>query len=149
MSQHLYWACYALIINNEWKVLLGQRKNTRYFDWWWNLIAWHIETWELASDAMMREIKEECWLVVTKEMIKAHHIIHRVVKDDREYFDISYTVTWWEWIPSITEPNKCSALERFDVDNIHNYMALENKRFIELYKKNPQQGGFEELYVEL
>jgi len=149
MSQHLYAACYAIILNEKWEVLLNQRKNTGYFDGWWTLIAWHIEPWELASECMIREIREESWLEVTKKMIEQHYVIHRIIKDSREYFDVSFIVKWWVWTPIITEPEKCTAVKRFALDDLPEYMPQENRVFLDAYKKNPHKGGFEELYLKL
>lgn len=133
-TPHLYSAVFALIFNEKWEVLLNKRQNTWYYDGGRTLISWHVEVWEMASDALIREVKEECWLTVQKEDIQVHSRIHKIW--NREYIDISFNIAHREWKISITEPERCTALERFSPEKLPDYMPEENKKFVEFAVKN-------------
>ena len=135
MSHH-YWSIFALIFNQEEKVLLNKRQNTWYYDGWRTLIAWHIEKEEFAKAALVREIKEECWLIVDEKDLIYTQTLHRFSTTPwREYIDICFYVNKWIWTPTIMEPEKCTDLERFELDNLPDYMPEENFHFLENYKK--------------
>lgn len=131
MSQkHFYGAVYG-ILEKDGKIAILQRQNTWYYDGGYCFPAWHIEEWETATQAMIREIDEEVGVVVNEEDITPIVILQRIA--DREYFDVCYMVKKREWEPHNKEENKASWLFRFDRESIPDYVAPEGKKFLEHY----------------
>lgn len=132
-TPHLYSSVLALIFNEDGQVLLIQRQNTGYYNNWWNLVSGNIESGETAHQAMLREIKGKVWLDITLSDMHPHHVLHRLSETGREYIDVSFVIDEHEGTPSIAEPDEYSALERFDLTELPEYMPPENFIFLEAY----------------
>lgn len=143
-TPHLYGATFALIVNEKNQILMLQRKNTWYFDWWWMLPAGHIEDGELATESIRHECLEELGITIKVSAQDHIHTLHKITAD-RQYFDICFRITKRIWIITNQEPEKCSALERFDIDKLPSYITHEAKRFIQAWKDGE---NFSELRIE-
>ena len=97
-----------LLLENEGKFLLSLRHNTGYQDGMYGLVAGHVEENESATQAMIREAKEEIGVVLHPENLSIVHIMHR--KTDRNNFDIFVLSTSWEGEIINNEPHKCKGL---------------------------------------
>jgi len=51
----------------------------------------------------------------------------------REYFDLCYVIKSRTGEIKNGEPDKCTAVERFDRDSLPEYMGKENRLFVESY----------------
>ncbi len=100
-----YAAVFAVIRDEEGKVLMIKRKNTGYLDGWYGLPAWHIEGDERPTHAMKREILEEVWLEIDEQDLKLINVTHRI-NSDRVVIDFYYEVRYFDGTPQNTEPNK-------------------------------------------
>lgn len=125
-SPNFYAAVYAIIRNPEGKILFSQRKNTGFMDGKYQLPAGHMDGNESMVTAMIRELKEELDIDVSEKGIRVVHISHRISLD-REYFDAYLEVSDFTGIPRINEPEKCSALEYFDISKVDmkNFVAYD------------------------
>lgn len=131
-TPHLFWAVYAIIVNEKQEILLLKRQNTGYFDGWYSFPAWHIEDGEFSSQALAHELLEEIGITIDTSNIKPFHMMHRIASD-RQYIDIGYKITEREGNITNNEPEKCEKIERFSRDNIPDYMGGETKKFIDAY----------------
>lgn len=118
-TPNFYAAVYAIIRNSEGKILFSQRKNTGFMDGKYQLPAGHMDGDESMATAMIRELKEEIDIDVQEKDIKVVHISHRISQSDREYFDVYLEVSDFTGTPVINEPEKCSALEYFDITSVN------------------------------
>lgn len=84
----------------------------------YQLPAGHMDGNESMKTAMARELKEEIDINVQEKDMKVVHISHRISLGGREYFDVYLEVLDYIGIPRINEPEKCSALDYFDIDSI-------------------------------
>lgn len=100
-----YAAVFAVIRDEEGKILMIKRKNTGYLDGWYGLPAWHIEWDERPTYAMKREILEEVWLEIAEQDMKLVNVTHRI-NSDRVVIDFYYEVRYFDGTPQNTEPNK-------------------------------------------
>ena len=135
-TPHLYWATYGIVINEKNQVLMLQRQNTWYNDGGRCLPAGHIDQWELASASMQHELEEEIWIKITSDDIKLVHVFHRINNQpggSREYFDLCYVITSWTGDIINGEPEKCTDIQRFDLDKLPEYMWMENRLFLDSY----------------
>ncbi len=95
-----------------------QRYNTGYEDGNYSFVAGHVEIEEGPVAAMLREAKEEAGITLSKEHLKFVHVLHRNCPDARVYVDYFFEAHLWEGEPTIKEPNKCSALTWFPINNL-------------------------------
>lgn len=105
-----------LIIRKKEKILFSKRANTGYEDGKWSLVAGHTEENEGFIGCAVREAKEEIGIIIKKENLKLVHLLYR--KSESERVDTFFIVD--EWIGEIEnkEPEKCSELSWFSIDNI-------------------------------
>lgn len=112
-------AVFVMIIKDH-KILLQKRKNTGYSDGKYDLAAsGHVEQKESLKEAVIRESFEEIGIEVDKENIEFVTLIH---KNDAVYNTVYYNVYFithtFQGIPFVKEPNKCSELKWFDLENL-------------------------------
>jgi ADP-ribose pyrophosphatase YjhB (NUDIX family) len=109
-----------LIVKNGANVLLSLRKNTGFMDSYYGLVAGHIEENESASQACIREAKEEANIDILAEDIKPAHIAQRISSVDRVYFDIYFLLENYTKNINNLEPEKCGGLEWFEIKKLPN-----------------------------
>ena len=117
------------------QVLLLQRTNTGYMDGMWDFAgSGHVEENESAKQAVIRECREEIGIVVNIENIKFAHLSHRVgINGARTYYDIYFVICKYEGVPYIAEPQKCSALQWFDIHNLPDNLIPVRKKALDFY----------------
>ena len=105
------------IIIRAGKILLHRRQNTGYQDGKLDIAAsGHVDDGETATQAVVRECKEELGIKVNTDALTFVHLQHRI--GDRIYYDIYFAVNAFDGTPTITEPEKCSELAWYDLDNL-------------------------------
>lgn len=123
-----------LVVIKENKILLLKRFNTWYEDGKYSMIAWHVDPWESFTQCIIREAKEEAWIEVKYEHLEVIHIMHRYIKQER--VDTFFIAKKRKGEITNKEPNKCSELSWFDLDNIPENTIPYIKTVIEKIKKN-------------
>ena len=109
------------------EVLLLRRANTNYMDGKWDFAgSGHVEAGETASQAVCRELLEETGLVAQPEDTVFLHLSHRV--KEPTYYDIYFEIRQWTGEPAIREPEKCSAMSWFPVDDLPRDMIPNRRR---------------------
>ena len=122
--------------NKITKILLHRRQNTGYNDGKWDLAGGgRVDSGETPQDALVRECNEELGIAVSKEDITFAHLSHRfIINFQRVYYDIYFTVSKYTGLPYIREPDKCSELEWFDIDDLPNDLIEQRKMAIQAHK---------------
>src|SRR3990167_3802399 len=100
-----------LILIKDNKILLLRRFNTGFEDGNYSLPAGHLNGGEKATDAMVREAKEETGISVSAGDLKIVHVMHRIGADERVNF--FFSATRWTGEPAIQEFDKCDDLQWF------------------------------------
>ena len=109
------------------EVLLLRRANTNYMDGRWDFAgSGHVEEGETASQAACREVFEETGLTVRPEAVRFIHLSHRV--KEPTYYDLYFEIRQWTGEPAIQEPEKCSAMDWFPVDDLPRDMIANRRR---------------------
>ncbi len=108
-----------MILKKDGKVLLAQRSNTGYYDGWYALPAGHLESGEVPSITAIRETQEEIGVTVLANDLQLAHVMYRTAHNatgDRS----DYFFTAEKWLGEITnkEPEKCSDLQWFAINNL-------------------------------
>ncbi|WP_281420403.1 NUDIX hydrolase [Tissierella simiarum] len=121
--------------DGKMQVLLHQRANTGYMDGKWDFAgSGHVDEGETAKMAVIRECLEELGITVDVEFVEFVHLSHRIGKNGGPtYYDIYFIVKKYDGIATIAEPNKCSALEWFDLGNLPNEIIDIRKLAIQNY----------------
>ena len=129
-------AVFPLILKNngtDTQILLHRRQNTGYQDGKWDIAgSGHVDEYETAQTALIRECNEELGIDVNLEDITFVHLSHRL-STDRTYYDIYFLVTAYGGAPSIMEPNKCSELKWFPINNLPNDIIECRRQDIQNY----------------
>jgi 8-oxo-dGTP pyrophosphatase MutT (NUDIX family) len=137
MSEHFrsYSAVFPFLTRKDGdstKILLHRRQNTGYQDGKWDIAgSGHVDEGETAKTAAVRECKEELGIDVNIEDLTFALLSHRL--SARIYYDIYFAVERYEGTPDIIEPEKCSALEWFDMDKLPPDIILCRKAAIQAY----------------
>lgn len=133
--------------NNDVNILLHRRKNTGYQDGKWDFAgSGHVDEDETAQMAVVRECAEELGIDVNKKDISFAHITHRVGRNgNRTYYDIYFLINLYHGTPKIMEPDKCSELQWFPIDNLPDDMIEIRKNAIINYLNNV---SYSEIIIE-
>jgi len=132
-------AVFPIIIQSSGKtqkILLHRRQNTGYQDGKLDIAgSGHVDKGETAMEAVVRECREELGIEVKIENLTFAHLQHRL-SYDRIYYDIYFIVNNFQGTPSIMEPEKCSELVWYDLDNLPNDIIECRKMVLKEYIKS-------------
>ena len=130
---------------NTTQILLQKRQNTGILDGLYDVAcSGHLEAGETLKNAMVREAKEEIGITINEKDLNLITTIHTNF-DGVEYLLITFDTDNYTGTPKIMEPEKCSDLSWFDINNLPKNIADTRKIMIEDYlnKKNYDEYGFE------
>ncbi len=134
-----------LILRNEDKVLLLERQNTGYQDGMRSLVAGHLDGGELATQAMIREAKEEAGITIQPEDLKLAYTTHRLSGDiENERIDLFFECSHWQGEIQNMEPTKCSDLSWFSMQSLPDNLIAH----IKIVLKDISQGNSFSEYTE-
>ena len=106
-----------LVLRKADKVLLLLRSGTGFCDGQYSLIAGHLDGFEPATTAVIREAKEEANITIKVESLSLGCTVHRKTPE-KEYIDIFYECSSWEGQIQNMEPTKCKELQFFEQDSL-------------------------------
>lgn len=126
------------------QILLHRRANTGYMDGYLDIAgSGHVDEGETARQAVARECREELGIDVREEDVEFAHLSHRVgLEGLRSYYDIYFFVRAFEGNPRIGEPDKCTELGWFALENLP-------RDLIPLRRRNLQQALEGTFYSEM
>ena len=119
------------------QVLLLRRENTGYMDGLWDFAgSGHVDENESAMQAVVRECREELGITVELKDIRFVHLSHRVGQNGaRTYYDIYFLVDRYTGEPYIAEPEKCSGLQWFAMDELpEDIIGIRKQAFLSYLK---------------
>ena len=121
--------------NGKRQVLLHQRANTGYMDGMWDIAgSGHVDENETATQAVARECGEELGIGVNPEQVSFAHLCHRLGRSGgRTYYDLYFVVESFQGVPVIAEPEKCTGLDWFDLEDLPPDMIGIRKKVLEQY----------------
>lgn len=123
-----------LILIKENKVLLLKRANTGYEDGNYSLVAGHMDGNETIKQAMIREAYEEAGIIIDENDIEIAAFLHR--KTDPERLDFFLKCDKFSGEVTNMEPDKCSELSWYDINNLPENIIPCVKKAIENYQNN-------------
>ncbi len=111
-----------LILIKENKILLSKRQNTGHWDGYYGLVSGHLNPTEPFLQAMIREAKEEANISLAPPDLKFIYLMCRTVPENppeiRDRVDIFFAAEKWENEIKNMEPEKCSDLSWFNLDEL-------------------------------
>ncbi|MBV1780616.1 NUDIX domain-containing protein [Paeniglutamicibacter sp. ABSL32-1] len=125
-----------VVLRRGGQVLLQLRQNTGFMDGHWACAAaGHVEPGESVDAAAVREAAEELGLRLDPRDLLPLSTLHRTNGGDApraQRVDFFFAANRWDGEPRIMEPEKCAAIEWFDLDRLpapmpeHERYVLEN-----------------------
>lgn len=112
-------AVYLILLDDD-RVLMHQRANSGYQDGTYGLVSGHLDGDELSTDALVREAREEAGIEIDPAHLAFAHLVHRLSRDafGQERMDLFFTTTNWQGVISNREPQKCTDLSWFQLDDL-------------------------------
>ncbi len=98
------------------QIVMILRQNTGYEDGHYGLPAGHIESGESATEAMVREAREEIGIVLDAADLEPVHVQQRRTPD-YIYFDVYFLAQHWHGQPRNCEPHKCGDVRWVDLSD--------------------------------
>lgn len=113
MSQNRFkpFGVFNLLLRRNDEVLLAQRINQGWEDGNYGIISGHLEGEETATEAIIREAKEELNISLAPEHLNMVHVMHRY--SNRENIDITFECRTWRGSIANMEPLKCGDIAFF------------------------------------
>lgn len=123
--------------DGERKILLQRRKNTGFADGLWDLsCSGHVEEGESMTVTCLRECKEELGIELCADKIKFFALIHKFDKDSNlTYYNGYFYTDDFECEPIICEPEKCSEIKWFALDELPDDMINDRKDAVKAFLK--------------
>ncbi len=104
-------AVHWFAFNPQGEVLLSRRFQTGYKDGQFSLPAGHVEGGETATEALIREVREEVGVVLSPQDLTFAHVMHRNnVTEPFERIDFFFTTHNFVGEYENKEPQKCDLL---------------------------------------
>lgn len=105
----------VLILNEEWKVLLGKRKGS-HGEGEYAFPGGHLEYMESFEDCVKREVKEECGIEIKD--IKFQFIANVTEYAPKHYVHIGLVAKLKSGTPEVREPEKCESWDWYTLDHL-------------------------------
>lgn len=107
----------CIMLRKDNSILLLHRAHTGFYDNFWAFPGGSIERHETIVDAAIREAEEELGIALHAQSLTLLHILHsyRSSGDSLGFYFVTET---WNGEPYNKEPDKHSALEWFDLNNL-------------------------------
>ena len=117
------------------QILLQRRRNTGFADGLWDFsCSGKVEEGESMTAAATREAKEELGITVAAENLQFAVLIHKCDKPcNLVYYNAYFVCTDFIDEPTVCEPEKCSELKWFDVDNLPDELIADRKCALKAY----------------
>ncbi|MCV6599646.1 MAG: NUDIX domain-containing protein [Alphaproteobacteria bacterium] len=107
-----------LFLKKDDKILF-QLRSAKSYNGFWGVVAGHLDGKETASQACIREAKEEIGIDINKEDLKLATICHSYV-NNVEYLQFFFYCEQWNGEIKNMELDKCSDLQWLDLNNLPN-----------------------------
>ncbi len=121
-----------LLFRKDDKILLLRRLNTGYEDGKYGLVAGKVGKNESLTFAAVREAKEESGVEIDPKDLVLKVVMSR--RENKEWADFFFEIKKWKGEISNIEPNKCSDLSWFPIDNLPENTISCIRQVIECYK---------------
>jgi mutator protein MutT len=130
---HLIAAVFIIIVKEN-KVFLTRRVNTGWEDGKYSLIGGHLDGNETATQAAIREAKEEAGITIIPKDLRFVNVSHLITNNERIHF--SFVADKWEGEPINNELEKADDAQWFSIDALPENITDISGETIKWYKNN-------------
>jgi len=120
-----------LFLIQKGQILLGQRQNTGFEDGKFHLPSGHLEKDETVVHALIRESQEELGISIDPKDVVFALVSHQRVSTGR--VGLFFVVQEWKGEVQNMEPEKCSKLQWFNIDNLPENIVPYAQKAIQHY----------------
>ena len=124
-----------LILKKDNKILLYKRKWGKQ-DWYYNLIAGHLDWNETPVEATIREANEEAWIIINKNDLVFSSVAYSINWKWQEIIQFYFICNKWEWEIKNNEMDRCYEMKFFPINNLPNNTTPYIKNAINDYLNN-------------
>jgi mutator protein MutT len=121
--------CDALVLNNKGEILFQKRKIKDKPDMW-ATPGGKVKIGERLEDTVVREVLEEHDINI-KPFRYLQHL--EVIRPKNHYIYFTYLAKLISGTPKIMEPNKCSEVGFFSLDELPEPMTFQTKDYVKNY----------------
>lgn len=107
-----------LLIQKDGKLLMQKRAGTGWRDGEYSPVVGHLDGGMTIAEEAVREAQEEVGLTIYPEDLRVVYIAHQKGGNEREYINFYLRVEKWSGEPQNLEPEFCSELGWFPIDNL-------------------------------
>lgn len=130
-------AVFAIFIKEN-QVLLQKRQNTGYMDGYYDFAAsGHVEQNESMTDALIREVREELAVDISRDVIEFGTLMHKH-EENIVYYNGFFIIWNSSYDFKINEPEKCSELKWADMNHLPEKLIFDRRLALQnIFKKIP------------
>lgn len=128
-------AVYLIIRNKDNEILLGRRQGTKLWPGFLALPAGHVDMGENAYETLIREAQEELGIQIFVRDIIDTFVVCRRNKSLMPYYDVYFEIGSYNGNIKINEPDKCSELAWYSIENLPNDMIDFEKEAIKKWQQ--------------
>lgn len=111
-------AIFAVLIDEEHRVLLHRRYRTGYMDGYYDFPSGHLEEGETLQEGAARELKEETGIIIAANKLALLHINQNYSDPEKPYINFMFLGRHWAGVPRIGESDKCDHLDFFAMNDL-------------------------------
>lgn len=116
---------HILITDPDYRLLLTQRAGTDEFAGRWHLPSGKLDAGEPITEAAAREAREEVGVIIAPADLRVVHLAHVAGSGPEPRLGVFLQAERWEGEPTNCEPDKCSALQWFSLDQLDGLDVIE------------------------
>lgn len=148
MERHKIIPATHIFFIKDSKILLLKRDNTGYMDGFYSVVAGHVDEGEFPKGSGIREIKEEANVEVKMDDLKFILCMPRIKPGIDERIDYFFECKAWQGEICNNEPEKCSELDWFYLEDLPQNIIPYIKKAIECYKSGISYYELEDMAEE-
>ncbi|CAM4507624.1 NUDIX domain-containing protein [Nocardia ninae] len=129
-----------LLLTKGERVLLARRRNTEFGDGEWNAPGGRLDAGEDVLTAVIREAEEEIGVQVEREHVRMVASMHIQSPPGQALIVFIFQADTWSGEPWNREPERCSELRWFDIDDIPDDTILSTRAGLDMFRNNEHFG---------
>ena len=121
MSRFLTRTTVYILLEKNGKILMFKRKNTNWYDGFYNMPCGHIDGHETLRQAAVREVKEEVGVDVDLNDLEFVQMVNRLSSSDDGYYEYTeayFKTTKWRGEPFMPEGELGEDMDWFNLDQL-------------------------------
>lgn len=125
-----------VFLEQEGKILLTHRYNTKYMNNRYAVPGGHLEEGESLQAGAVREAREEAGIEIAQEDLRFVHLSYRPAENLKdEYVDIYFAASTWSGTIHNPEPERHDEVAWYPLDDLPEHIIPYEKAALDFYKQ--------------